>query len=69
MGGEEPKAAIINLNRNFQIIEIAQLTDEFTACAELLTKFGKFIIISLYCQYRFEITQFINKLELITNTY
>jgi len=67
--GENSKAAIINLNRNYQIIEISQFTDEFTACAELLTGFEKNILISMYCQFQFQITSFINKLELIINTY
>jgi len=67
--GPNPKAAILNLNLENELIEISQFTDEHTACAELLTPNKKYIIVSMYCQFRFEIDEFVEKLENIINTY
>jgi len=67
--GKQPKATIMNLNSNIQIVDISQFTDEWTVCVELLTEISKYMVVSMYFQFQHDIDRYLDKLESIVNSY
>ena len=67
--GNKPQAAIIIVNNNVKATTITQHSDEWTICAELHTKIGKFMLICSYFQYSHEITPYISRIKEICNTF
>lgn len=63
----DSKAAIIVYNNNITVTQLEQFKTEHIVCAHLKFYKESFYIVSVYCQFSFEIEKFLAELDVIIN--